>query len=111
MGPRFAVSLGLLLVCAAAAATTPEKTAKEAPPPARTAAAPPPQFQAIRDMETLDYVRSGALVVAFLATAFAGQDIWLVTNLIVVSAFGTMFYFFPEPLIAYSVRSCFSEPL
>ncbi len=59
------------------------------------------------EMEVTDYLRSGAFVVAFLATAFAGKDTWMLTDTIMCASFGAIWYFFPKPLLEYQVISYF----
>ena len=103
---KLAVGVLLLVLLTITAAATTEKPAKQAPTTTTTPSPPPaPTEEPAADMEMLDYVRTGALVVAFLATIFAGQEIWFMANLIFVAAFGGACYLFPEPIIAHGVSS------
>lgn len=60
---------------------------------------------AIGKMDSIDFVRSGALLVAFLACGFAdrrGQgSAWLHADQIATAAFGAGLVFFPQTILAY----------
>ena len=71
--------------------------------PGKSSTPPVPQ-PVTMTMDTIDYIRSGALVVAFLATNFAGRDTWILTDLIVTFSFGAAWFFFPDALFSYQVR-------
>jgi len=56
------------------------------------------------DMEIIDYIRSGALILAFVAALFAGRTNWLKANTLIYGAMGSAMYFFPKALLDYQTE-------
>ena len=55
------------------------------------------------DMDVIDYIRSGALILAFVAALFAGRSVWLKSTTLIAATMGTALYFFPKALLDYQV--------
>jgi len=58
-------------------------------------------FEDMLNMDVVDYLRSGALIVGFLATVWAGRETWLLADVVVTAAFGAAAFFFPNALLSY----------
>ena len=56
-------------------------------------------------MDTLDYLRTGALLVGFCATAFVGRSTWILADTIATFIFGLAAAVFPEILLGYQVNN------
>ena len=54
-------------------------------------------------MEPVDYLRSGALVVAFVALLFVDDNMWMLTEMIICATMGISWFFFGGTLLNYSV--------
>ena len=78
----------------------PTKSVEDPKPPP-----PPPKAEESDEMDVVDYLRSGALVVAFVVACFAGREKWLQGNTVMLACMGAAMYFFPKGLIEYQV--CF----
>ena len=61
------------------------------------------------DMDVIDYIRSGALIVAFGVALFAGRSVWLKATTLIPAAVGMALYFFPKALLDYQVNNFLSN--
>ena len=101
---RVGWSVVLILVAGAFVVRAAEKTtAKGSSKTTETASAPKTKIFS-EMMETVDYVRSGAMVVGFLAVNFAGRDTWMLAEILTTFASGIAICFFPDAILDYQVN-------